>query len=100
VGVEPTISILQTDAFDHLATWTRSQSQAEAALRSLDGSCTRFSLAENQSDLSHRPRDYITGETRLELATFRSTGDCSKPTELHPQMWQIFTNIQLSRFST
>ena len=27
-----------------------------------------------------------TGMTRFELATFRSTGDCSRPTELHPQM--------------
>ena len=28
--------------------------------------------------------------TRFELATFRSTGDCSKPTELHPQVLWLF----------
>jgi hypothetical protein len=67
VRIELTMSVLQTNAFDRLAT---------QPFGSLDGSCTRFSVLERRSDLSSRPRGY-TGVTRLELATYRSTGDRS-----------------------
>ncbi len=42
---------------------------------SLDGSCTRFFLAENQNDFSIRPQG-CTGMMGFEPTIFRSTGDC------------------------
>ena len=53
---------------------------------SIDGSCTRFSLAENQSDFSIRPRCYKAGMDGFVACfcgavptIFRSTGDCFEP---------------------
>ena len=45
---------------------------------SIDGSCTRFFLAENQNDFSIRPQGY-TGMMGFEPTIFRSTGDCFEP---------------------
>lgn len=58
---------------------------------SLDGSCTRFFLAENQNDFSIRPQG-CTGMMGFEPTIFRSTGDCFEPLSYTPKggIYEVF----------
>ena len=82
-GIEPVTTCLGNKHSVHLS---------YILIGGLDGSCTRFFLAENQNDFSVRPQGY-TGMMGFEPTIFRSTGDCFEPLSYTPKV-----AIQFSRF--
>lgn len=74
-GFEPVTTCLGSKHSVHLS---------YTLIGSLDGSCTRFFLAENQNDFSIRPQG-CTGMMGFEPTIFRSTGDCFEPLSYIPK---------------